>query len=124
MSRAMFSLRCSLQCLALFSIAISLASCEASLTPKKPVADTSYNASASSQAPSFDVRTLEADLSDLIAHYEVPGLAVSILEEGHLVYQSGFGVRNIETGDPVTPDTRFRVGSVTKQFTAVMVGIS
>ncbi len=35
-----------------------------------------------------------------------------------VVWTRGFGVANADTGAPVTPDTLFQIGSVTKSFTA------
>jgi CubicO group peptidase (beta-lactamase class C family) len=54
--------------------------------------------------------------------WKVPGLAVGIVR-GNDVYVKGFGVRNIKTGQPVTPNTLFDIGSCTKAFTAAAVGI-
>jgi CubicO group peptidase (beta-lactamase class C family) len=54
---------------------------------------------------------------------KVPGLAVGIVQNGNAVYVKGFGVRDITTGQPVTPDTLFDIGSCTKAFTAAAVGI-
>jgi CubicO group peptidase (beta-lactamase class C family) len=50
-----------------------------------------------------------------------PGAAVVVVVGDRLVFAKGFGVANIETGAPVTPDTLFRVGSVTKMFTAAVL---
>ena len=35
-----------------------------------------------------------------------------------VVFAKGFGLANVETQAPVTPDTLFQIGSVTKTFTA------
>ena len=50
----------------------------------------------------------------------------SVLVRGdQIIYTKGFGISNVETGAPVTPDMLFRVGSVTKMFTAaVLVSLS
>lgn len=50
-----------------------------------------------------------------------PGLAVGVMRDGKLVFAKGYGLANLETGTPVGADTVFRVGSVTKQFTAAAV---
>lgn len=49
----------------------------------------------------------------------VPGVAVAIVHHGEIIFQQGFGVRSLETRDPVTPDTLFRIGSATKPFTVI-----
>jgi CubicO group peptidase (beta-lactamase class C family) len=47
-----------------------------------------------------------------------PGSAILIGEKGKIVYKNGFGYANIETQTPFTSTTKFRIGSVSKQFTA------
>ena len=44
-----------------------------------------------------------------------------VAENGKVIYKGAFGMANMEWGIPNTPDTRFRLGSVTKQFTAMLV---
>ncbi len=51
----------------------------------------------------------------------VPGLALAAVQDGEIVYARGFGVASVETGQPVTPDTLFRIGSITKSMTATAV---
>jgi len=46
------------------------------------------------------------------------GVAVLIARDGKILHQNGFGYANLEDKVPVTPDTKFRIGSITKQFTA------
>jgi CubicO group peptidase (beta-lactamase class C family) len=47
--------------------------------------------------------------------------SVLVAESGKVIYKKGFGYANIEWEVPNKPNTRFRVGSVTKQFTAALV---
>jgi len=49
---------------------------------------------------------------------DYPGAAVLVAQEGKIVYQKGFGLAQIDKNIPITPETTFRIGSVTKQFTA------
>jgi len=51
----------------------------------------------------------------------VAGAEVAVLRGGSLVFAKGYGRANLEVGDPVGPDTVFRIGSLTKQFTAAAV---
>lgn len=48
-----------------------------------------------------------------------PGLAVGIVHEGDLLWGRGFGYAEIEANNHVTLDTRFRIASISKTFTAV-----
>src|SRR5215207_9894140 len=44
-----------------------------------------------------------------------------VAENGNVIYKGGFGMANMEWGIPNTPETRFRLGSITKQFTATLI---
>lgn len=43
-----------------------------------------------------------------------------VAENGKVIYKSGFGMANMEWSIPNAPDTKFRLGSITKQFTAMV----
>lgn len=53
-----------------------------------------------------------------------PGFAILVSRDGKVLYERGFGMEDIEAKKPITPDTTFRIGSVTKQFTATAVLLS
>jgi CubicO group peptidase (beta-lactamase class C family) len=46
---------------------------------------------------------------------------VLVARDGQVVFQGGFGLADIENKTPITTETKFRIGSVSKQFTAVAV---
>ena len=50
-----------------------------------------------------------------------PGAAIIITKEGKDIYKKGFGMANLELDVQMTPEMIFRLGSITKQFTAVSV---
>ena len=50
-----------------------------------------------------------------------PGCAVSALAAGEPVFRGAYGMANLEHGIPLTPDSIFRMASVSKQFTAAAV---
>ena len=52
---------------------------------------------------------------------ESSGVAVLVARDGKVVFQGGFGFADIATKAPITPQTKFRIGSTTKQFTAAAV---
>ncbi|MBM7662057.1 CubicO group peptidase (beta-lactamase class C family) [Bacillus mesophilus] len=51
----------------------------------------------------------------------IVGVSVGISLEGKTIYQKGFGLRDIDRGLPVTPETNFGIASVTKSFTALAI---
>ena len=50
-----------------------------------------------------------------------PGAAILVQKDGRTVIRKGYGMAEIELGVPVAPDMVFRLGSITKQFTAVSI---
>jgi CubicO group peptidase (beta-lactamase class C family) len=68
-----------------------------------------------------DFAKLEKAALEELKNTNTPGAAVAVVSHDRLVFAKGFGVANIETGAPVTPATLFRIGSVTKMFTAAVL---
>ncbi|GIW53213.1 MAG: hypothetical protein KatS3mg081_2568 [Gemmatimonadales bacterium] len=50
-----------------------------------------------------------------------PGCAVGVARDGKVLLQRGYGMADLESGAPITPQTIFESGSVAKQFTAAAV---
>ncbi|HXN30223.1 MAG TPA: serine hydrolase [Polyangiaceae bacterium] len=59
----------------------------------------------------------------LMARDQIPGLAVGVVERGHIVFARGFGYRDVDKRLPVTPDTLFPLGSCSKAFTATAIAL-
>ncbi len=59
--------------------------------------------------------------ADFALDSHIPGLVYGIVANGKLVYVRGLGVQDLESNRPVTPDTLFRIASMTKAFTALTV---
>ncbi|MDD4953077.1 MAG: serine hydrolase [Desulfovibrionaceae bacterium] len=55
--------------------------------------------------------------------WNIPGMAVAVVHDGELIYAKGFGVRKKGGQDPVTPNTVFQIGSMSKAFTATLVAM-
>jgi CubicO group peptidase (beta-lactamase class C family) len=47
--------------------------------------------------------------------------AVLVAENGKVIFKKGYGMANMEWNIPVETDTRFRLGSITKQFTSMLI---
>lgn len=61
---------------------------------------------------------VEAAAERGIAEQKAPGLQLSVMRDGALVYSKGFGLANLEIRTPVFATSIFRMGSLAKQFTA------
>lgn len=73
---------------------------------------------AAGQPRAVDFGELEKVVAEELKETKTPGAAVAVVRDGRVVFAKGFGVASVETNDPVTPDTLFRLGSTTKMFTA------
>jgi len=69
---------------------------------------------------SFDTQ-FEQYMKEFLEETKAPGVAVAVVSGDEVVYARGFGVKNLETGDPVTPETIFGVASVSKSFTCLAI---
>lgn len=67
------------------------------------------------------VAALPDSIEQLMDETGMPGLAVAVVYGGKLVYSEGFGVRNIDSEEPVDPDTVFQLASVSKSVGATVV---
>ena len=70
------------------------------------------------------VEEVTADLERYIPQYMseqgIPGTAVALIRDGRVVWTEGFGVTNVITRQPVTPETVFKVASNSKAITAYL----
>ncbi|ALX48779.1 serine hydrolase domain-containing protein [Lentibacillus amyloliquefaciens] len=67
------------------------------------------------------IHDFERYCDEILKKYKVPGFAIGLAKDGELSYEKGFGFRNIEAKLPLSPNTVFGVGSITKAFTAVAI---
>ena len=52
---------------------------------------------------------------------DTSGVAVLVARDGRVLLRAGFGMADLDNRTPITPQTRFLIGSITKQFTACAV---
>lgn len=84
----------------------------------------------STSAHSDAVETAELDAKEIkqmivegMGEFDVPGLAVTIVENDEVLLLDGFGIRRIGDSAQVDDHTVFAIGSTTKAFTATALGI-
>jgi CubicO group peptidase (beta-lactamase class C family) len=66
-------------------------------------------------------RLFEAWLTSQMAYRGLPGVAIGVVHDQELIWSRGFGYADIEKKVPVTPETRFRMASHSKLFTATAI---
>ncbi len=79
---------------------------------------------AASQARARGAADARQGIDTLLARYQELGLfngSALVADRGEVVLRKGYGLANMEWGIANTPDTKFRLGSITKQFTATLV---
>jgi D-alanyl-D-alanine-carboxypeptidase/D-alanyl-D-alanine-endopeptidase len=71
------------------------------------------------------LRTAMPEIDKVFAAFaqrtRVPGIAYGVLIDGQLVHTGSVGVRELATKSAITPDTVFRIASMTKSFTALCI---
>jgi CubicO group peptidase (beta-lactamase class C family) len=78
-------------------------------------------ATAPAEAPPDPLaKTLDAMLTGLYPK-DAPGAAVIAVRDGRTVLRKAYGMADLELGVPLQPDMVFRIGSMTKQFTAAAI---
>ncbi|PIZ04354.1 MAG: hypothetical protein COY58_04595 [Gammaproteobacteria bacterium CG_4_10_14_0_8_um_filter_38_16] len=69
----------------------------------------------------YATKVFDAWLPYKILYENIPGISVGIVHNGKLLYKKGFGFENIELKKPSTPDTCYRIASISKTFTAIAI---
>ncbi|MES2332152.1 MAG: serine hydrolase [Bacteroidota bacterium] len=75
-------------------------------------------------AQSKENKLLEKNIDDLISgklSSLSPGCVVLVAKKGKVIYEKSFGSANIELNTPMQPEMIFRIGSMTKQYTAIAI---
>ena len=65
-------------------------------------------------------------IDEIFADYDStasPGCSLGVYRDGEIVYSRGYGMANLEYGIANAPDTVFRIGSTSKQFTATAIAL-
>ncbi len=75
-------------------------------------------------APSYTAAIIQARklIRDTMAVVRAPGAAITVMKNGKVIWSEGFGYADLEQKVPATPQTRFRVGSVSKSLTSAALG--
>jgi CubicO group peptidase (beta-lactamase class C family) len=69
----------------------------------------------------IDDLNLKATLAQVLDHWPCAGLAVAVIRDGTVAWFYGHGLADVAAKKPITEDTVFRIGSITKTFTAIAV---
>ena len=73
---------------------------------------------------SAPLAAIEKALDDKRKELGIPGLSLVIVKDDQVIYLKGLGYKDLDKKTPVTPDTRFAIGSASKAFTAMLAVMS
>lgn len=65
----------------------------------------------------------DAFMARIMADWQVPGVAVGVVQHGEIVLARGFGYRDVENALPVTEHTTMAIGSNSKSFTVTVMAM-
>ena len=74
----------------------------------------------SPQLQSLAPADIDTFITRVVAEQKAIGVTVGVMQDGKVIFNKGFGVANSARNTPVTPNTLFAIGSVTKQFTCAV----
>ena len=76
-------------------------------------------------AQSTDSRAgeLDAYVAQAVKDWQAPGLAIAVVKDGKVVFQKGYGVRDVSKPAPFDTSTVSAIASTTKAMTAVAMGM-
>jgi serine beta-lactamase-like protein LACTB, mitochondrial len=103
---------------ALVFVCLSNLLADAQSTGRPATARGRYPFPVSSSRDAQAIEQARALVENIVRTQEIPGLSVAVARDGMVVWSEGFGLADVEQSVPVTPLTRFRLGSVSKVITA------
>lgn len=92
---------------------------EARLAPDGPEPVAAAAAAHRSASPPADLDELRARIAAIMEREHIPGAGIALVEDGRVTWAGGIGLADRESRVPVTAQTLFRVGSITKCFLAL-----
>jgi CubicO group peptidase (beta-lactamase class C family) len=87
---------------------------------KKKEPQSSSRAAAAPQKPALD--GLDDFITQVMKDWKVPGLAITVVQDGKVILTKGYGNRDSQRKLPVTPNTLFCIASMTKSFVVTELG--
>jgi CubicO group peptidase (beta-lactamase class C family) len=72
-------------------------------------------------APPATAQDVDTKLQAIFKDAKIPGAQVALVENGRLTYLKSYGHADVAKKVPVTDDTVFRAGSISKSFTSIAI---
>lgn len=101
------------------AILVTIAGCAQPSTPAAAPTPTPA-AVAPAALQSLSSADLDAFIARIVVDQRAVGVTVGVMQDGKVIFNKGYGLSNVSRQSPVTPDTIFAIGSITKQFTCAV----
>lgn len=66
-------------------------------------------------------RVIDRTVRRAMKAYDIPGLSIAVVQDDRVIFERGYGVREIGSREPVTVNTLFELGSTSKAFTTALM---
>ena len=76
---------------------------------------------ATGQLPEETISAIRGIVETRMAANQIPGFALAVVKDGEMVYGEGFGLADMDSDQPVTPETVFLLASTSKPITAISI---
>src|SRR5205085_1160736 len=73
------------------------------------------------QLPADLVEKIDTVATDTLARTGVPSASVAVVKDGRIAYVKAYGDARLDPKTPATPQMRYSIGSISKQFTAAAI---
>ena len=69
------------------------------------------------------LKNIDSYTQQIIKEWQIPGMALSIVKDGQIIYAKGFGNKELGKENCIDEHTAFQIGSVSKSFTALLMAM-
>lgn len=83
----------------------------------------SYCVAACAQTPGFIKDSLDSYINKGLKDWDIPGLSIVVIKDGKVIAMKGYGIRDLQSQQPVDENTLFMIASNTKLFTGTSLAL-
>ncbi|MDZ7741156.1 MAG: serine hydrolase [Bacteroidota bacterium] len=69
------------------------------------------------------LKALDSYYEESLKKWEVPGMAIALVKDDSIIFEKGYGVLDIKSGEPVNETSMFPIASNTKSFTSAAIAL-
>ena len=102
-------------------VALLVSACQPIVTPESMEIGMAGSTELDVALADETVAAIRQIVEERMAQVQAPGFAVAVVRDGTMVYAEGFGVAELGTARPVTPQTVFQLASTSKPITAIAI---